>query len=173
MKLKYGELFCGPGGLAIGAKNTSISVQGEKYSIDPIWAIDNDTATCRTFKHNVIPYNSEIINWPPEKKLLRDNKKLIINDDIEKIDDFDSLPKIDILAFGFPCNDFCNVGKKKGLDGKYGGLYRYGIEALNAHNPEFFIAENVSGLASWNTSVFEKIQDEMASAGTGYNLSVH
>ena len=31
------------------------------------------------------------------------------------------------LLFGFPCNDFSIVGERKGLAGKYGKLYSYGV----------------------------------------------
>ena len=40
--LKYGELFCGPGGMAKGAGNVSVQSKGVRYAIKPIWAIDND-----------------------------------------------------------------------------------------------------------------------------------
>ena len=61
-KLKHGELFCGPGGMALGAKNSSITAKKIKYTIDTIWAIDNDTEACKTFKRNVAYQNSIITN---------------------------------------------------------------------------------------------------------------
>jgi DNA (cytosine-5)-methyltransferase 1 len=170
-KLKHGELFCGPGGMALGAKNSSIAVKKIKYTIDTIWAIDNDTEACKTFKRNVAYQNSIITKWPIEE--VYKNKKLIINDDITKIDDFSKLPDIDILSFGFPCNDYSLIGKRKGIAGKYGGLYKYGVDAINAKNPKFFIAENVSGLASSSGSTFAVILDELKNAGNGYTLTVN
>ena len=40
------------------------------------------------------------------------------------------------------------VGERQGRTGQYGELYRWGIKGLRALRPLFFVAENVSGLAS-------------------------
>src|SRR5699024_11604014 len=61
--------------------------------------------------------------------------------------DIRRVPKYTSFAFGFPCNDFSTVGEHRGLDGDYGALYTYGVHALALHSPEWFIAENVSGLS--------------------------
>lgn len=45
MKFKLGELFCGPGGLALGAvlAEPVKSAQGEMFSISHVWGVDKDT----------------------------------------------------------------------------------------------------------------------------------
>lgn len=53
--------------------------------------------------------------------------------------DIESLPPIDALAFGFPCNDYSIVGEHKGMSGDYGPLYSYGVKVLNYHNPKFLL----------------------------------
>ena len=58
------------------------------------------------------------------------------------------LPKINALAFGFPCNDFSLVGARRGFSGMYGPLYSYGVKALHVFRPIWFVAENVGGLKS-------------------------
>ena len=84
------------------------------------------------------------------------------------------LERIDALTFGFPCNDFSNIGEKKGLGGKFGPLYEYGAHALDELRPDWFLAENVSGLSNSNAgSAFEKILNRLRNAGGGYNLTVH
>lgn len=40
------------------------------------------------------------------------------------------------------------VGERQGRKGQYGGLYRWGVKGLRSLRPLFFVAENVSGLAS-------------------------
>lgn len=35
-----GELFCGPGGIAIGAKNAKTRVNGSQYTIEHAWAME-------------------------------------------------------------------------------------------------------------------------------------
>lgn len=168
--LTYGELFCGPGGMAQGAKNVQVISRGIKYVIRSIWAIDNDMASCKTFRKNIVPYNSEIISAIDTPSMNGDSTRYVINDDISKID-FTKLPKVDVLAFGFPCNDFSLIGKMEGIDGKYGALYKYGIKALGVLQPEFFVVENVSGLASKNQkNVLKKIVQEIKSAGPSYKV---
>lgn len=126
-----GELFCGPGGLAYGA--ITAKVKDPAYRIVHKWANDYDLDTCRTYTHNICP----------------DNPESVICEDVRKLD-IKSLGKIDALAFGFPCNDFSIVGEQKGFDGKFGPLYKFGVEVLNTYKPSWFLAENVGGLASAN-----------------------
>ena len=51
------------------------------------------------------------------------------------------------------------VGKKKGLSGKYGGLYLWSVRALEIKKPLFFVAENVGGLASSGHGLSTIIKD--------------
>lgn len=157
MNFKLGELFCGPGGIAVGARDASIVHNGEKYSITHEWANDYDKDTCETYARNICPENVESV----------------FCEDVRKLDIF-SLKPIDCFAFGFPCNDFSIVGEQKGFDGTFGPLYTYGIKVLNHFQPKFFIAENVGGLASANSgSAFKKILDDLRNAGNGYILTPH
>lgn len=130
-EFKLGELFCGPGGIACGADLASASSDG--FKIVHAWANDYDRDTCNTYIHNICPDE-------PEKVTCGDVRKL----------DLRKLGEIDALAFGFPCNDFSIVGEQKGFDGTFGPLYTYGVEALKIYKPEWFLAENVGGLASAN-----------------------
>ena len=82
------------------------------------------------------------------------------------------LGDIDCFAFGFPCNDYSQVGEQKGLNGTFGPLYSYGVKTLKAYQPKFFIAENVSGLKSANEGkAFIKILKELEECG--YELTPH
>ena len=49
--IRLGELFCGPGGIGLGA--TLACVNGLKF--DHIWATDYDKDTCKTYKNNLHP----------------------------------------------------------------------------------------------------------------------
>ena len=84
--------------------------------------------------------------------------------------DFESLADIDGLAFGFPCNDFSVVGNRDGITGKFGGLYRWGVRALEIKKPSFFIAENVSGL-TYKGGGFKVILNALEQAG--YDVFPH
>lgn len=144
---RLGELFCGPGGLAYGAANAKI--ERKNYGITHAWANDYDSDTCRTYRHNICPNE-------PDSVICGDVRKL----------DLESLPPIDALAFGFPCNDFSVVGEQKGFDGKFGPLYSYGVRVLKSHQPDWFLAENVGGLRSANEgNAFQVILNDMRKAG--------
>ena len=144
---ELGELFCGPGGLALGA--TRAKIDGSDFKIVHKWANDYDQSTCNTYIRNICP----------------DNPDSVICGDVRKLD-IDSLGSIDALAFGFPCNDFSVVGEQKGFDGKFGPLYTYGVKVLEKYQPKWFLAENVGGLKSANEGkAFLKIQDDLIAAG--------
>src|SRR5690606_6495017 len=78
---------------------------------------------------------------------------------------------VDVLAFGFPCNDFSLLGERKGMNGRYGPLYKYCVKALKRFRPQWFFAENVGGLNSNDGQALKVILQEFA--GEGYVLHPH
>ncbi|MFA6383505.1 MAG: DNA cytosine methyltransferase [Parcubacteria group bacterium] len=155
---RLAELFCGPGGLALGAISATASDRnGKRYGVKSVWANDIDRATCETYARNIHMGDLSSVFCGP----------------VEKVN-FKQVPKFDALAFGFPCNDFSIVGKQKGFNGKFGPLYTYGLKAIKIHNPRWFMAENVSGLQSANEGMaFQKILKGLENAGKGYRLTTH
>lgn len=61
--------------------------------------------------------------------------------DVNRID-FSSLPKIDLLLGGSPCQDVSIAGKREGLGGARSGLYKKYVEALEVLKPTYFLLEN-------------------------------
>ena len=58
------------------------------------------------------------------------------------------------------------------MNGSYGPLYSYGVEALKLFQPMWFLAENVGGLKNANDGkAFQKILNEMHEAG--YSVFPH
>ena len=158
ISFRLGELFAGPGGLALGAIDARIRRQGRTYKIIHEWASDYDKDSCDTFRHNIVK------NQHSDSVICKDVRDLAI----------DSLSPIDGFAYGFPCNDFSVVGEHKGINGMYGGLYTYGIKVLNKFTPKFFVAENVGGMTSANSGkAFDQIVSSLAGAGNSYDLTVH
>lgn len=169
---RFAELFCGPGGLSLGAVSASIAngVPGPK--IKAVWANDIHYDTCVTYANNIHPDNSTVLAGDFNKLTLDDDSQFVYCGKVEDIV-FKKTPAFDALAFGFPCNDFSQVGEQKGFHGKYGPLYTYAVKAINAHNPEWFMAENVSGLRSANSGhAFAQILEDLSEAGDyGYELT--
>ncbi len=144
---RLGELYCGPGGLACGALRSQ-SDDG-RFSISHAWANDYDSDTCETYRKNICPDNPESVHCGDVRNL-----------------DIKALGEIDAFAYGFPCNSFSNVGEHQGLaNEKFGQLYWYGIEVLRHYQPEWFMAENVSGIRSAGSNDFQTILKDMRESG--------
>ncbi len=155
MKFKYGELFAGPGGLALGAVISKVTTANENFEIKHVWANDYDKDSCNTYRENICP----------------NDRKSVIQKDVRKLE-FSKLENIDILSFGFPCNDFSVVGERKGFDGQYGPLYSFGIKAVRYFKPIVFIAENVGGLKNANEGkALKVILNDMFDSG--YSVYPH
>ena len=119
---------------------------------------DIDPDGCRTIERNGVV--------APERVIVSDVRKL----------DYSALAPVDGLAFGFPCNDFSMIGERRGISGRHGDLYSFGVRGLGALDPMFFVAENVGGMASVNKSrdfFFKRIMADLEAAGRGYRVAKH
>lgn len=165
MNFKLGELFSGPGGMALGAKLAAEDFSEEhdcELPIEHVWGVDMDIDARNTYDEN-LPGHGVCID-----------ANAFVEDHNGHEYTISSFPKIDALAFGFPCNDFSLVGEQKGLQGHYGNLYKAGIKAIEHSDPLFFVAENVSGIHSANSDVaFHKIIRDLENAGQGYTVTTH
>jgi DNA (cytosine-5)-methyltransferase 1 len=156
-RYKFGELFAGPGGMALGAHLAAARVPG--VDLVHAWANDYEDDTCETYKANIPGASDNSVHCQDVREL-----------------NISNLGTIDGLAFGFPCNDFSQVGEQLGVNGKFGPLYSYGVKALSTYSPKWFVAENVGGLRSSNEgSAFEQILLALTHAGDkgGYRLYPH
>ena len=155
MIFRKGELFNGPGGLALGAKNAGFTdpKTGEVFGIKHEWSNDYDKDSCATYSRNITE---------------KENDESVVCSPVQHfpIGDRSVVGDIDCFAFGFPCNDYSLVGEQKGLDGTFGPLYSYGVKVLKEYKPKFFVAENVGGLSSANEgAAFIKILTELEECG--------
>lgn len=158
MIFRFGELFCGPGGLGLAAKLAEMKNSTDAFRIEHAWSTDYDKDSCNTYRKNICP----------------EDPKSVVHKDIRKLDYkiLKNISEIDALAFGFPCNDFSVVGEQKGIDGVYGPLYFYGVKALKIFQPMWFLAENVGGLRNANEGkVFNNILQDLYD--TGYSIYPH
>lgn len=146
-----GEMFSGPGGIALGAEWASNQESGreDRSSVSHGWAVEYHPDTAETYRRNIAGASAESVFTADVRDF-----------DLRKV------PKFNAFAFGFPCNDFSTVGEHRGLDGDYGALYTYGVHALALHSPDWFIAENVSGLSRANGGMaFGKILAALRNPG--------
>ena len=154
-----GEMYSGPGGIGLALSASRVRHKNALFHFEHSWATDYDHDTCATYKTNVLK------DTPNALSICADIRDIDIN----------ALPAVDGFLYGFPCNDFSLVGESLGLDGNFGGLYKYGVQYINRSNPLFIFAENVSGLSSSDAgNTFGLILKELNNAGLyGYDLSVH
>jgi site-specific DNA-cytosine methylase len=84
-------------------------------------------------------------NWPDTVQL---------GDVMELYDDIASLPKIDLLIGGSPCQSFSNAGKGEGFQGKSGLFWEF-VRIKEAIEPRYFLLENVMMKREWRDQISE------------------
>ena len=146
--LKYLSLFSG-----IGAFESALTNLGVNYEVVNYCEIDKYASKSYSAIHGV-----------PETKNLWD---------ITKVNVF-NLPKpneVDLVTYGFPCQDISLAGKQKGLFNEDGSLTRSGLffEALKVIEyckPKVAIAENVKNLTGKKFATqFETVLKSLEDAG--------
>lgn len=115
----YLDLFSGIGGFAKGIEEAGVKINNHFFSeIDP--------APIRVYQEH----------FPHAKGV----------GDVATIRDVSQFGKIDIITFGFPCQDLSLAGKRKGLAGDRSGLFFEAIRLVKELRPSYFIFENVKGI---------------------------
>ena len=78
------------------------------------------------------------------------------------------LPRIDLITFGSPCQDFSVAGTRTGMEGKRSSLITHAIRLIHECRPRVFVWENVKGAFSSNNGAdFWAIMQAFANIG-GY-----
>ena len=159
----FAELFCGPGGMSSGfmAKAQDIikdfpgfSVEDDLHHFEPLWALDNNPDAVETYRLN--HPGAEVVCMKAEDC------------------DFATVPDVEGLLFGFPCNDFSAAGPRTGLKGSYGGLFKEGLRFIEERDVDWWVAENVGGLRSDDGGkTIQMMLDVMAECGSGYQVTAH
>jgi len=115
---RYADLFCG-----LGAFHTAFDKLDQGYEC--VFACDLDQRVRRIYHEN---YGIEP------------------HGDINTID-VDSIPDVDIICAGFPCQPFSIAGKKEGFrDLVKGNLFYKILDIIDAKSPQKIILENVKNL---------------------------
>jgi len=139
--INYLDLFSGIGGFAKGIEQAGIKLNNHYHS-----EID---------KNCINIYERHF----PKAKGLGDIKA-ITKDITSKISN------INLITFGFPCQDLSIAGKQAGLNGNRSSLFFEAIRLIQEFQPDYFIFENVKGLLQHNQGkTFEIILQEISNIG--------
>ena len=117
-------------------------------------------AYCEIDKYASKAYS--IIHDIPESKNLQD---------VTKVDILDLDETVDLITYGFPCQDISNAGKQKGFTDEEGnrtrsGLFFEALRIIDDYRPKFAIAENVKALVSKKfTEEFKTVLESLEEVG--------
>lgn len=110
-------------------------------------------------------------------RAMYDTDNLWFGDDVTKVKGKD-LPKADLWAFGFPCQDISIAGKQKGIkEGTRSGLFYEIMRLLDEckeNKPKWLVCENVKNLLSIDGGTgFLNVIGEMAERGYSIEWKVY
>ncbi|MGX1024905.1 DNA cytosine methyltransferase [Flavobacterium sp. CS20] len=135
------SFFAGAGGLDLGFQKAGFNV---------VWANEYDRNIWETYEKN-------------HKNTILDRRSIV---EIKS----DEVPECDGIIGGPPCQSWSEAGSKRGINDKRGQLFFDFIRILEAKQPKFFLAENVSGmLLNRHSEALKTIKQLFENAG--YNLS--
>lgn len=135
--LKVASLFAGIGGICYGFKQAGAQI---------VWANEIDKDACKTYRHNF-------------------GDEYLVEGDIKEVDPH-SIPDIDILNGGFPCQAFSVAGYRKGFDDERGNLFFEITRILEVKRPRAILLENVKNLESHDRgNTFRVIKEQLELLG--------
>lgn len=120
----------------------------------------NLLAYCEIDKHASKSYSA--IHGVPENMNLWD---------VTKVDFLDIYEIVDLITYGFPCQDISIAGQQKGFTDEDGnrtrsGLFFEALRIIEDFNPKFAIAENVKALTSKKfANEFRIVLESLEAAG--------
>ena len=140
-KITVLDLFSGIGGFHLGLEKAGYKVKSYFSEID---------------KHPIAVYKNNFKNSTYVGSVT----------DVRK----EQLPKINLITFGSPCQDFSLAGNRKGMGGERSSLILEAIRLIDECRPRVFIWENVKGTFSSNSGKdFASILQAFTNIG-GYRL---
>jgi DNA (cytosine-5)-methyltransferase 1 len=120
MSLKVGGLFAGTGGLELGLASV--------LDTEPEWFAEFDVVPSKILAHH----------WPDVPNY----------GDVTKVD-WASVPPVDVITGGSPCQDLSHAGKRAGMKaGTRSGLWASMCDAVEIIRPRLVVWENVRGALS-------------------------
>jgi DNA (cytosine-5)-methyltransferase 1 len=141
--IRYADLFCG-----LGAFHQSFKSHSE-FKCEFACDIDQKVRKIYETNHGLEPFG-----------------------DINLIDS-NSVPDVDLLCAGFPCQPFSIAGLQMGFDDTNGNLFYEILRFVDAKSPKMVILENVKNLQSHDSGrTFLTIKKSMEDRGYGFSSKV-
>jgi DNA (cytosine-5)-methyltransferase 1 len=119
--LTYGSLFAGIGGFCLGFHRAGLRCA---------WRVEVEPNCCRVLTRH----------WPADH----------LHKDVRDFHADGSVPRADVVTFGFPCQDVSVAGRRAGLAGERSGLFWEACRIIDEGKPRIIVCENVPGLLSSN-----------------------
>ena len=123
-KINFIDIFCGAGGLSFPFKN-----RGHNLTM----ALDIDSYSIDTFRHNLKSTNSEIYNLSIQDLMKHNN-----------IAKYKS--KVDLVMGGPPCQGFSTANRQNIINDPRNRLYKHFLKFVGKIKPKFVLIENVIGI---------------------------
>lgn len=142
MEMKIGSLFTGIGGLELGVCDTVTSVA--PYGNEIEWIAETDGNALKILEH------STMFHGVPDLG------------DVTKTN-WTTVPDVDCIIGGTPCQDFSYLGTRKGLDGEKSSLLFTFIEVVKEKKPDYVMWENVTGALT--KGAYDVLLDALNEAG--------
>lgn len=140
--MKIGSLFTGIGGLELGVCDTVTSIA--PYGNEIEWIAETDKSALKILEHSTMFHDVPNIG------------------DVTKTN-WTTVPDVDCITGGMPCQDFSFLGTRKGLDGEKSSLLFTFIEAVKAKKPDYVLWENVTGCLT--KRAYDVLLDALNEAG--------
>jgi DNA (cytosine-5)-methyltransferase 1 len=137
-------MFAGIGGICLGFRQAGATV---------VWANEIYRYACATYRHNF-----------PDT--------LLVEGDIRAVNRT-TIPDIDVLTAGFPCQSFSVMGNQKGFADPRGTMYFEILRVIDAKRPKIVLMENVKNLVQHDSGrTFITIYNTLAERGYGAKYAV-
>jgi len=138
-------MFAGIGGICVGFKKAGAEI---------VWANEIDRFACATYRHNF-------------------GNDYLVEGDIRRVDP-KTIPDIDILTAGFPCQSFSVMGRQQGFADPRGTMYFEILRVIDVKRPEIIFLENVKNLVQHdNGRTFLAIYNTLAERGYAVKYAIH
>ena len=144
MALKIASFFSGAGGLDLGFHEAGFKI---------LWANEFDKKITPTLRHN----------FPKTEVDDRSITEVAASD----------IPDVDGIIGGPPCQSWSEAGAGRGLSDKRGQVFLDYIRLMKEKQPQFFLAENVSGmLGSNHRDAFNFLVSEMENSDYKFSFKL-